>query len=445
MILAAGGILALSTALASPAAATPIPPPHVVITSATVEDTTITIRGANFGEVEPYVTLDGMPLQILSSTPSEVLASLPELAPGTYLLMLARNPAQAQFFLFDVTIGAVGPQGDKGDRGDPGPEGPRGEPGPQGPPGPPGPTGERGPQGERGPMGPTGAQGPAGPPGPAAAIPDPEDTELGSVRWVSIVASIPPAGKYVVEALSRVGFDVTLARTDARVITVPRVTLRGLRPLPGSKDMDVQALESLVNDVVKDPEKVLPTIELSFLTPGDDGANLRVRLLDCTLVQWQRISLDTGDPDAFGELALQPAALELIDLKLVGPRGSYAIADEVGEFTAEGMMGGRTIPKFGKASLEAVRIIGIQRERTPTVKSWIAQMLQLKTKDDVRRDLSVSYESRHELKESALATLAGAFPTRITLFNPIRPGAAAELGYAPSLDITVQPEAMEAK
>jgi Carboxypeptidase regulatory-like domain len=59
-----------------------------------------------------------------------VRAALPSgIAPGTYLLSVARNPAKFPFYLFDVTIGAggvTGPPGPKGDKGDRGPEGPSG-------------------------------------------------------------------------------------------------------------------------------------------------------------------------------------------------------------------------------------------------------------------------------------------------------------------------------
>jgi hypothetical protein len=156
------------------------------VTSATAEDGVLTIRGGHFGELAPYVTLAGVPLPVASSSPTEVLALVPEgTAPGTYLLMVARNPFKVPFYLFDVTIGAAGPPGEKGEKGEPGPQGPAGEPGPQGPPGPqgevgpkgdkgdtgaPGAPGERGPQGEpgaTGPAGPQGDTGPIGPPGPA--------------------------------------------------------------------------------------------------------------------------------------------------------------------------------------------------------------------------------------------------------------------------------------
>ena len=81
----------------------------LVITSASVDDGVITIRGGNFGEAAPYVTLAGIPIQVLRSSPTEVLALLPEgTAPGTYLLGVARNPLRIPFYLTDLTIGAAG-------------------------------------------------------------------------------------------------------------------------------------------------------------------------------------------------------------------------------------------------------------------------------------------------------------------------------------------------
>lgn len=94
----------------------------------------LTIRGVNFGDAAPYVALGGVPLVVLSSTSEEIEAQLPDgTAPGSYLLVVARNPHKIPFYLFDVTIGAAGPQGERGPQGD---RGPQGEPGPQGPPGP---------------------------------------------------------------------------------------------------------------------------------------------------------------------------------------------------------------------------------------------------------------------------------------------------------------------
>jgi hypothetical protein len=119
-------------ALAEPALAGG--PALLVVNSASADDGILTIRGVNFGAAAPYVTLGGLPLDVLSSNPGEIEAQLPDgTAPGSYLLVVARNPHRVPFYLFDVTIGAAGPQGEQGPKGD---RGPQGEPGPQGPPGP---------------------------------------------------------------------------------------------------------------------------------------------------------------------------------------------------------------------------------------------------------------------------------------------------------------------
>lgn len=121
--------------LAPPATAAGIVP--LVVNSADADSGVLTIRGTGFGDAAPYVTLASVPLAVLGSNREEIQAQLPDgMAPGSYLLVVARNPLRIPFFLFNVTIGAVGPPGEQGPKGD---RGPQGDPGPQGPPGPPGP------------------------------------------------------------------------------------------------------------------------------------------------------------------------------------------------------------------------------------------------------------------------------------------------------------------
>jgi hypothetical protein len=118
-------------AIAEAAAAASSPPALLVVNAASAEDGVLTIRGVNFGVVAPYVTLGGVPLVVLASDREEIQAQLPDgTPPGSYLLLVARNPHHVPFYLFDVTIGAAGPQGEQGSRG------PQGEQGPPGPPGP---------------------------------------------------------------------------------------------------------------------------------------------------------------------------------------------------------------------------------------------------------------------------------------------------------------------
>jgi hypothetical protein len=118
---------------AQPVLAAPGSPPQLVIVSARADSlaTTLTIDGHSFGDGQPVVTFNGMPLVIVSATSSEIVADLPPgLAPATYLLTVSRGPATTQFDSFNVTLGAVGAPGPAGATG---PQGPAGATGPQGP------------------------------------------------------------------------------------------------------------------------------------------------------------------------------------------------------------------------------------------------------------------------------------------------------------------------
>ncbi len=57
----------------------------------------ITITGVNFGTSLPSVTLAGAPLNVVSSTPTQIVADLPSgIQPGTYLLKVARGNGTSQ-------------------------------------------------------------------------------------------------------------------------------------------------------------------------------------------------------------------------------------------------------------------------------------------------------------------------------------------------------------
>jgi hypothetical protein len=121
--------LAVLASPAYPATAAPL-----VVNNAYAEDGVLVIQGGQFGDVPPYVTLAGVPLVVLSFNRTEIQAQLPDpTPPGSYLLLVARNPLRLPFYLFDVTIGAAGPQGEPGAKGDRGPAGEQGPPGPPGP------------------------------------------------------------------------------------------------------------------------------------------------------------------------------------------------------------------------------------------------------------------------------------------------------------------------
>jgi hypothetical protein len=164
----------------------------------------VTISGVNFGSQPPSVTLNDVPLALLSSSPTQIVAALPAsviATPGSYQLVVRKGNSNSQnsanVAILDVAISnygveasadAQGPRGPQGETGSAGPQGPIGLTGPQGEVGlvgPQGPSGLTGPQGEvglAGPQGPigltgpqgviglTGPQGEIGPAGPQGAI-----------------------------------------------------------------------------------------------------------------------------------------------------------------------------------------------------------------------------------------------------------------------------------
>ena len=168
----------------------------------------ITITGVNFGTSLPSVTLADQPLNVISSTPTQLVADLPAgIQPGTYLLKVSRGTGTSQKDEIDITIGGGGPEGPQGPQGPqgpagpqgtmgaPGPQGPQGETGPQGSAGPAGPTGPQGPQGETGATGPQGPQGPQGETGPqGAAGPQGPQGETGATGPQGPQGDPGPAG-----------------------------------------------------------------------------------------------------------------------------------------------------------------------------------------------------------------------------------------------------------
>jgi len=180
-IAVAAAILAFSPGLL-PADNQKTPAIESALESFSVKPSQLTVAGANFGAARPFVTLNGVALNVLSYTDTKVVAEVPlaiDAAPGTYTLTLVNNGAAGnesqRTAAFAVAIGAIGPQGPAGTTGL---QGPTGVAGPQGPAGPAGATGGMGPQGPAGPQGvpgaigltgPAGAQGPSGPQGNVGA------------------------------------------------------------------------------------------------------------------------------------------------------------------------------------------------------------------------------------------------------------------------------------
>ena len=184
---------------------------QVVIYSATVNrvSETLTIRGANFGNLAPLVQLEDNTLTVLSSNPNHIVAHVPAAVPdGTYLLLVVKGngnkSGDRDVFNVTITTPVPGPSGPAGPAGVTGAPGPRGNDGPAGPAGPPGPAGPQGRDGAIGPMGPAGAagaMGPAGPVGPAGAVgpqgpagPQGRDGAAGPAGPAGAPGAMGPAG-----------------------------------------------------------------------------------------------------------------------------------------------------------------------------------------------------------------------------------------------------------
>jgi hypothetical protein len=103
-----------------------------VIDSATPNYATnqLTIIGSNFGTGTPVVDLDGTVLTLVSHTATTIVATLPNVVAGSYVLSVKEGAATGTF---DLTLGAAGPQGPQGPQGQAGEQGPAGPPGAQGP------------------------------------------------------------------------------------------------------------------------------------------------------------------------------------------------------------------------------------------------------------------------------------------------------------------------
>jgi cysteine-rich repeat protein len=101
---------------------------QLVVTSvfADTDAEQLTIYGRHLaGHRAPRVSLAGVELEVLSFDPFELLTSLPPaIAPGSHLLKVQRRGrGERGLDLFEVTLGAVGPEGEPGPRGEPGPQG----------------------------------------------------------------------------------------------------------------------------------------------------------------------------------------------------------------------------------------------------------------------------------------------------------------------------------
>ena len=114
VLLLAAGVVYVHANAQAPAVRQPL------ITEALVdvETAALTINGYDFPASVPEVTLGMTELAVVSATESALLAGLPELLPGTYLL--AATWPEGTGAVFFLTVGAAGPAGP------PGPQGPQG-------------------------------------------------------------------------------------------------------------------------------------------------------------------------------------------------------------------------------------------------------------------------------------------------------------------------------
>ena len=155
-------VVVLLTPLLLSAASTPLVNNSTINYSLTPNQ--ITVNGSGFSPkgIPPTVLFNNVVLTLVSFVDTQFVANLPAgIVAGTYRLRITNS--MGNFYEFDLTYGAVGPEGPIGPQG---PQGVTGPQGPAGPVGPVGPAGPIGPTGATGPAGPTGATGPAGPAGP---------------------------------------------------------------------------------------------------------------------------------------------------------------------------------------------------------------------------------------------------------------------------------------
>jgi hypothetical protein len=137
-----GGIVCLLGARPAPAAEFLV---QIEEARADLEAGQLHIRGSGFMRriIDPVtVTLSGLALNVVGRTSTEIRADLPAgIEAGSHRLMVVRGGPIPGGDVFELTIGAVGPQGPAGETGR---QGPMGDTGPQGLPGAQGVPGETG-------------------------------------------------------------------------------------------------------------------------------------------------------------------------------------------------------------------------------------------------------------------------------------------------------------
>ena len=148
--------------LTLPATTQAEPPQQLDILEAFVDfdDGLIYVFGLEFG-ASPTAQLSDIDLVIVAANENMITAELPVIPDGSYRLQVVRGPGNGanQLDVFELAIGAVGPEGPQGPQGEQGIQGEQGLQGEQGIQGEQGLQGEQGIQGEQGPPGSSGVSG----------------------------------------------------------------------------------------------------------------------------------------------------------------------------------------------------------------------------------------------------------------------------------------------
>jgi hypothetical protein len=202
--------------------------PEITAAAPSADQAFLFVQGNHLGS-HPVVSIGTLPLQgvVVDTLGVQLVAQLPPLAPGTYLLNLTNGPWTTSFV---VAVGVAGPRGAPGETGPAGPAGPAGEPGATGPAGPAGPAGAPGATGPAGPAGPAGAPGATGPAGPAGATGPAGPAGPAGPMPLYFAGWVKPKADGTITAFSGLGYGVArLQVAGSYVITVG--------PIPGNHTM----------------------------------------------------------------------------------------------------------------------------------------------------------------------------------------------------------------
>jgi hypothetical protein len=270
----------------------------------------VLVSGSQFGTTPPAVTIDSMPVTVLSASPQAIVVELPAsllAQPGTYLLTVQRDTSPKGSATFVLAIGAIGPQGprgltgergpygekgDKGDKGEAGPAGAAGAAGSPGAAGAPGAKGDKGDKGDKGAPGAPGApgtpgsngspglpgapggkgdKGDTGPAGPGAArVVDPDGREVGTLLTpAAIIREID--GTWVQFELNGTAFaPCTIASTGCPWYAFEDSSCAGPAYLAAGNGLLQNAV--LVGDTIRYPAGPVTTVVINSIRVDDAGA-----------------------------------------------------------------------------------------------------------------------------------------------------------------------------